>query len=337
MRLSGVSLSRLRCREKMGERLVSKARVRPKSPRSQKARGHLPSGQLARKIRRLEISATALAQSELGGHYQSVFKGQGMELSDVREYFPGDDVRAIDWSVSARMGKPHVKLFEEERDKELVLMVDVSASMLFGTQILNKREVAAELAAVLAFSALHQGDSVGLILFSDKVEIFVPPRKGRQHLLRILREIYTFDAKLRKTRLSVATDLLFSACRRRAIGIVLSDFQCADWEHALARSVVRNEVVSVVISDPFEMQMPNVGLAFFQDLETGEYFEFDTGGPEAMLYRRDCELARQDLRTSMKKMTASYVEVDTGSSPIDALLAYFRKRALQRRRGGRRI
>ncbi|MBL4632879.1 MAG: DUF58 domain-containing protein [Kofleriaceae bacterium] len=321
----------------MGERLVSEAGVRPKNRRNQKTRDHLPSGQLARKIRRLEISATALAQSELGGHYHSIFKGQGMEFCDVREYFPGDDVRAIDWSVSARMGKPHVKLFEEERDVELVLMVDVSASMLFGTQRLNKREVAAEIAAVLAFSALFQGDSVGLILFSDKVELFVPPRKGRQHLLRILREIYTFDAKLHNTRLSVATDLLSSICRRRAIGVILSDFQCADWEDALARSVVRHEIVSVLISDPFEMQIPDLGLACFQDLETGEYFEFDTRGPEAILYRQECEFARQELRTALKKMAASYVEVDTGSGHVDALLAYFRKRALQRRRGGRRI
>lgn len=290
------------------------------------------SKELVRKIRRLEISANALAQSELGGHYHSLFRGQGMEVSDLREYFPGDDVRAIDWNVSARMGRTHVKLFEEEREKQLVLMVDISGSVFFGTQKANKREVAAEIAAILAFSAHSQGDSVGLVLFSDRVELYVPPRKGRTHVLRILREIYAFTGESLGSDLSPATELMMSVCRRRAIGVLISDFVCEDWERALRKVSRRHEIISVVVSDPFEGKLPSLGLVTFRDAETGEQCVFDTSGPEARTYRESYALRVQSRGNTMRKMGADFVELSTEGNHVDIVLKFFRARALARRR-----
>lgn len=287
--------------------------------------------EVVRKIRRLEIGSAALAQGPLVGQYRSMFKGQGMAFSEVREYFAGDDVRAIDWNVSARFGKPHIKLFEEERDTTMMLMVDISASMYFGTQELSKRELVAEVAAVFAFAAMSQGDSVGLILFSDQVELFVPPKRSRNHVLRILAELYTFECQSKNTQIAVATELLMATCSRRALGILMSDFLCEDWQTPLRRAARKHDTISVVVSDLFEENLPNVGIAHFLDAESGQVTEFDTGGPEARVYRQAVARRANERRSSMRKIRTDFVELQTDGRHLATILGHFRRRVQRRR------
>jgi len=292
------------------------------------------SREVIRKIRRVEISARALVQGELVGHYRSLFKGEGVAFSELREYLAGDDVRAIDWNVSARMGKTHIKLFEEERDTVLMLMVDLSASMYFGTRGVSKRELVADIAAILAFSALSQGDSVGLILFSDQIELYLPPKRERNHVLRILRELYSFEPKSSGTRISSAIKFLLATTPRRGIGILVSDFLCEDWQQSLQRASRRHDMISVIVSGPFEVELPDVGIACFRDMESGMILEFDTGGPEAALYCQAIARKANERRTSMQRMRAEFVELQGDSKHVDVLLRYFRNRAQRRRKWG---
>ena len=232
--------------------------------------------EILKKIRRIELRTRRLVNTSFAGQYHSVFKGRGMNFEEVREYSPGDEIRSIDWNVTARMNAPFVKKYTEERELTVMLLVDVSASGNFGSVELSKRELAAEVAAILAFSAIYNNDKVGLILFSDSVELFIPPKKGRLHTLRLIREMLYFEPKGRGTNLAAALDYLNKVVSRRAVIFVVSDFIAPDYTKALTVAGRRHDVVALPVIDPGEEQLPDVGLITFEDAETGEQIEINT-------------------------------------------------------------
>jgi uncharacterized protein (DUF58 family) len=231
------------------------------------------------KIRRIQIRTRAILESGIGGSYHAVFKGRGMEFAEVREYQAGDDARIIDWNVTARMGAPYVKKFVEERDLTLLLLVDVSGSQAFGSRFLLKRDYAAELAAVLAFSAVANHDRVGVVLFSDRIEAHVPPGRGRDHALRIVRDLLALSPAGRGTDLAGALRFAHRVMKRRGIVAVLSDFQAQGYERALGILRRRHDVIALQLSDPRESELPAVGLMALLDPETGERMVVDTSDP----------------------------------------------------------
>src|SRR5947208_13384178 len=232
--------------------------------------------EILKKIRALEIKTKGLVQTIFAGDYHSVFKGRGMNFEDVREYQPGDEIRAIDWNVTARLGTAFVKKFTEERELTVVLVVDVSASGNFGSVSQSKRELAAEVACLLAFSAIRNNDKVGLILFTDQVELFIPPKKGRSHTLRLIREILFFQPQSRGTEPALALDYLNNIVTRRAVVFFISDFQAPDFSQALAVSGRRHDFVAIHIHDERERALPNVGIITLEDAETGDQVEINT-------------------------------------------------------------
>src|SRR5438128_371207 len=232
--------------------------------------------EILKKIRGLEIKTRALVETAFAGDYHSVFKGRGMNFEEVREYQPGDEIRAIDWNVTARLGSPFVKKFTEERELTVMLIVDVSASGNFGSTSQSKRELAAEVACLLAFSAIRNNDKVGLLLFSDKVELFIPPKKGRSHTLRLIREILFFEPENRGTNPALALDYLNKIVTRRAVVFFISDFQASDFSKALAVTGRRHDFIAIQIQDEREMAFPNVGIITLEDAETGEQIEINT-------------------------------------------------------------
>lgn len=284
------------------------------------------SRELLEKIRKIEISTSRLVASQLAGHYQSVFKGRGMAFSEVREYLPGDDVRSIDWNVSARMSKTHVKLFVEERDRTVMLLVDMSASGLFGTQTQSKREVAAEIAAMVAFSAIVNDDRVGLIVFTDQVELYLPPKKGKKHVLRVIREILSYRPSSRKTDLGVGLEYLSKVTHRRTVSFLVSDFLANKWQAPVRMASRRHDLVPVVIADPLEQKLPKVGLVVFQDIESGELVEFDTSGPEAEEYRENVAARKLEREQCFRRLKLDSVHVQTDKPYVDALVTFFRRR-----------
>src|SRR6266567_2686935 len=231
---------------------------------------------ILRKIRALEIKTKVLVESAFAGDYHSIFKGRGMNFEDVREYQPGDEIRAIDWNVTARLGNAFVKKFTEERELTVMLVVDVSASGNFGSTTQSKRELAAEVACLLAFSAIRNNDKVGLILFTDRVELFIPPKKGRSHTLRLIREILFFEPKGRGTDPALALDYLNKIVTRRAVVFFISDFQAPDFSRALAVSGRRHDFIAIHIQDEREKVLPSIGIITLEDAESGEQIEVNT-------------------------------------------------------------
>lgn len=283
--------------------------------------------ELLRKIRKIEITTNRLVNSQLAGQYNSVFKGRGMAFEEVRPYSPGDDVRVIDWNVSARMNEPYIKRFAEERDRTVMLLVDMSASGLFGSRTLSKRGVAAEIAALVAFSAIKNNDRVGLIIFTDQVELFVPAKKGKRHVLRVIREILGFEPRSTRTDLASGLEYLRKVSKRRSVAFLVSDFIAEGWERSLRLAARRHDLVPVVIEDPMEEQIPKLGLVTFEDLETGELFEFDSSGPEAKEYREhiaELAIARDKY---LRRLRLDVVNVRTDRPYVDALVEFFRTRA----------
>src|SRR5712671_4226664 len=234
------------------------------------------TAEILKKIRTLEIKTRGLVETAFAGDYHSVFKGRGMNFEDVREYQPGDEIRSIDWNVTARMGNAFVKKFTEERELTVMLIVDVSASGNFGSTTQSKRELAAEVACLLAFSAIRNNDKVGLLLFTDQVELFIPPKKGRSHTLRLIREILFFEPKGRGTDPALALDYLNKIVTRRAVVFFISDFQAPDFSHALAVSGRRHDFIAIYIRDEREWALPNIGIITLEDAETGEQIEINT-------------------------------------------------------------
>src|SRR5947207_4601859 len=236
----------------------------------------MDAAEILKKIRTLEIKTRGLVETAFAGDYHSVFKGRGMNFEDVREYQPGDEVRAIDWNVTARMGNAFVKKFTEERELTVMLVVDVSASGDFGSMHLSKRELAAEVACLFAFSAIRNNDKVGLILFSDHVELFIPPKKGRLHTLRLIREILYFEPQGRGTQPAVALNYMNQVLHRRSVVFLISDFQTPDFSRELSVTSRRHDLIAIPIVDPREEELPDVGLLTLEDAETGEQIEIDT-------------------------------------------------------------
>jgi uncharacterized protein (DUF58 family) len=289
--------------------------------------------EVIRQIRRLQLKARRAVEDLLGGEYHSVFKGTGIAFEDVREYQPGDDIRTIDWNVSARMGHPFVKRFVEERELTVVLVVDCSASQQFGTRLQQKREVAAELAAVIAFSAISNNDKVGLLQLTDRVERFVPPRKGIRHVLRLIRDILFFQPKHRGTCLREGLDYLNRVLHRRTIVFLLSDFLDRDFERSLKRSGRRHDLIAVRISDPREEELPPVGLIDLEDAETGERLLLDTGSRTVRdAYARAARERRDALRQLTRSAGIDLVEVATDGTHLDALIRFFKLRERRLRR-----
>ncbi len=281
-----------------------------------------------RKIRRIQIRTRTILESGIGGAYHAVFKGRGMEFAEVREYAPGDEVRTIDWNVTARMGAPYVKKFVEERDLTLLLVVDVSGSQQFGSQYLLKRDYAAELAAVLAFSAVANHDRVGAVLFSDRVEGYVPPARGRDHALRIVRDLLAREPKGRGTDLAGALRFAQRVLRRRGIVAVISDFQAAGWERAIGVLRRRHDVVALHIADPREDEVEAAGLVAFVDPETGARVVADTARPEVRrALRAPGFAAAQDV---FKKTRVDALALSTGASYDRPLQGFFKARERRR-------
>jgi uncharacterized protein (DUF58 family) len=289
--------------------------------------------EVVNQIRRLQLRARRAVEDMLGGEYHSVFKGVGMAFEEVREYQPGDDIRAIDWNVTARMGHPFIKRYIEERELTVILLVDCSGSQQFGTQMQQKREVAAEIAALLAFCAIANNDKVGLIAFTDHVERFVPPRKGTSHALRVIRDILFFQPANRGTSIKQALDFLNRVQRRRAIVFLLSDFIDRDFEKVLQRTGRRHDLTAVHIADPREETLPAVGLLEVEDAETGRRLVVDTasaalrsGLAEAARHRREA------IRQTSRSARVDLIEVSTDGGHLDALVHFFEQREKRLRR-----
>lgn len=289
--------------------------------------------EILRQIRRLQLRARRAVENLLGGEYHSVFKGAGIAFEEVREYQPGDDIRTIDWNVTARMGHPFVKRFIEERELTVLLVVDCSGSQFFGTQLQQKKEVAAELAAVLAFSAASNNDRVGLIQFTDRVEHFVPPRKGIRHILRLIRDVLFFQPQHRGTSLREALDYLNRVVRRRVIVFFMSDFLGNDHEKAFKRAGRRHDLVAVRITDPREEKLPAVGLLELEDGETGRRLIVDTRSPAVRNQFAERAIQRREaIRTLCRAAGSDLIEVSTDGGHLDALLRFFRLREHRSRR-----
>ncbi|MFV0337505.1 MAG: DUF58 domain-containing protein [Chthoniobacterales bacterium] len=247
---------------------------------------------ILQKIRRLELKTRRLVNASFAGQYHSVFKGRGMNFEEVREYAIGDEIRSIDWNVTARMNEPYVKRFTEEREMTVLLLVDVSASGNYGSISQSKREFAAEVAAILAFSAIQNGDKVGLLLFSDQVELFIPPKKGRQHILRLIRDMIYFEPKGRGTDINIALEYANRLIRRQALFFMISDFQAEDFSKPLTVSSRKHDVVALPITDPCEEELPDVGLVTFEDGETGQQIEINTSNKHLQETYRELEAQR---------------------------------------------
>ncbi len=289
--------------------------------------------EVIRQIRRLQLKARRAVEDLLGGEYHSVFKGTGIAFEEVREYQPGDDIRAIDWNVTARMGHPFIKRFIEERELTVMLLVDCSGSHEFGTRLHQKRVVAAELAAVLAFSAIANNDKVGLVAFTDRVERFVPPRKGTRHVLRLIRDVLFFQPKHRGTSLQQALDYLNKVVHRRVIVFLLSDFLDKGYEKTLKRTGRRHDLVAVRIADPREEELPAVGLLELEDAETGERLLLDTNSREVRAAYAEAGRARRAaLRELTRSARVDLVDVTTDGSHLDSLIRFFRLRERRLRR-----
>ncbi len=282
---------------------------------------------ILKKIRALEIKTKGLVQPSFAGDYHSVFKGRGMNFEEVREYQPGDEIRAIDWNVTARLGTAFVKKFTEERELTVVLVVDVSASGNFGSAAQSKRELAAEVASLLAFSAIRNNDRVGLLLFTDRVELFIPPKKGRSHTLRIIREILFFEPAGRGTAPALALDYLNKVVTRRAVVFFVSDFQASDFSRELSVSGRRHDFIAVHIEDERETVLPNIGIITLEDAETGEQIEINTGDRTTRdRFNALAESNRAQLNRTLRRHNIDAISLRTGEDYLPALRAFFKQR-----------
>ena len=291
------------------------------------------------RMRKLEIRTRRLVNNTLAGEYHSVFKGRGMDFDDVREYVPGDEVRTIDWNVTARAGRPFVKKFTEERELTILLLVDVSASGNFGSAAMSKRELAAELASVLAFSAIRNSDKVGLILYTNQIEQYIPPKKGRRHVLRVVREILFHQPRGRGTDTVKALDFANHILRRRAIAFLISDFQASgdpdkaleDLRRAMRQTNRRHDLVALHIEDGREKSLPDVGVLAMEDAETGEVVELNTANPDVRArFAQEANDRTQRLVRGFRGEAIDTLELDTAVPYMPALQHFFKTRERRR-------
>ncbi|MBI5775378.1 MAG: DUF58 domain-containing protein [Verrucomicrobia bacterium] len=304
--------------------------------------------EILKKIRQIEIRTNRLVTETLSGQYHSVFKGQGMNFDEVREYQPGDEVRSIDWNVTARMNHPFVKKFVEERELTVILLVDLSGSGLFGSGAQSKRELAAEIASVLAFSAIRNNDKVGLVLYTDGIEKFIPPRKGRRHVLRVIREILFFEPRRHGTNLRQALDFLRRVTAHRAVAVILSDFIAfggtaepapgesipLDTQAALRQANRRHDLVAVHLTDRYEMALPALGRLILKDAETGEVVEVNTGDERTRRQFADRQSRfRADVEKVFRSLRIDSIPLRTDQPYAAALGRFFETREKRRRHG----
>jgi uncharacterized protein (DUF58 family) len=289
--------------------------------------------ELLKALRKIEITTNRLATEQLSGNYTSFFKGQGLAFREVRQYQMGDDVRSIDWNVSARMSDTYVKVFVEEREMTVMLVVDLSRSQEFGTKKSSKARLAAEVAALCAFSAIKHNDRVGLILSTDQIEKLVPPKKGQKHVMRVVREILGAKPERTGTDLKVALETLHHVARRRSVAFVLSDFFASGYERALSLAAARHDVIPVMLVDPRDDRLPDVGLASFEDLETGDSVVVDTSSPEVRAhYAQQVSRQRAEQVRVFRKLGLDHVVVRTDEPYITPLRDLFARRARRARR-----
>jgi uncharacterized protein (DUF58 family) len=287
--------------------------------------------ELAKKIRYIQIFTSKAVNDSLAGEYESLFKGRGMEFQEVREYQVGDDIRTIDWNVTARAGHPYVKLFKEERELTVMFLVDLSASGAFGSTRQIKNEAAAEICALLAFSAIKNNDKVGLIVFTDQIEMFIPPQKGTTHVLRLIRDLLNFKPRQTKTDLEAGMDYLGRVLHKKSVVFLVSDFQGEGYEKQLRILGKRHDLIAVSITDPREITMPDVGLIELEDAETGETVIIDTGSAS---FRKGYEQLGQSRLEAIKKLFRStdidHIDIRTGQDYVFDLVKFFRNRERRR-------
>jgi uncharacterized protein (DUF58 family) len=301
-------------------------------PGERKRSSPLPP-ELLKQLRGIEIRTQRLANEQLAGTYSSVFKGQGLSFREVRAYMPGDDVRWIDWNVSARMNDAFVKVFVEEREMTVMLVVDLSQSEQWGTVRASKARVAAEISALCAFTAIKNNDRVGLVLATDVVEKLVPPKKGDKHVVRVIREILGYKPKYPGTNLKLALETLSKVAKRRSVAFVISDFFATGFERALSLASAKHDVIPVMLVDPRDEELPDVGLAAFEDLETGEEVVVDTGSAAVRdHYKKTMRALRRDREKLFAKLPLDHVVVRTDGNFVTPLRNLFAKRARRMRR-----
>jgi uncharacterized protein (DUF58 family) len=284
--------------------------------------------EIIRKVRRIEIRTKKLVNDVFSGEYHSIFKGRGMEFEEVREYQPGDDIRIIDWNVTARYGYPFVKKFTEERELTVMLLVDASSSGEFGTAQRMKGEIAAELCSVLAFSAIKNNDRVGMIIFTDKIEKYIPPKKGSSHVLRLIREVLYFKPEDQRTDINCALEFLGRIIKRRCVVFLVSDFLNAGFEKMLSIANKRHDVIAIKIVDPREIELPNVGFIELEDTETGEEILIDTKDPEVRKNFKEYATKEQtNLDMTFHSIDLDNIQILTDRSYVEPLMAFFKARA----------
>lgn len=285
------------------------------------------SKEIFKKVRKLEIQTKGLVNNLFGGEYTSAFKGRGMTFSEVRPYQYGDDIRQIDWNVTARSGDPYIKVFEEEREQTLMLLVDVSPSNFFGSEGQRKIDLATELAAVLAFSAIKNNDKVGLLLFTDRVEKIVHPRKGRTHVLRLIRELYSYEPSGKQTDINIALEYTNRLLNRRSIVILVSDLQAPDFQKQLRITHQKHDLVSVTIQDRFENELPDLGIIPYYDAEIGRYELVDTSSPKVRAaFGERRKLRRENMSQLFRKFGIDSIDLHTNRSYVEPLMNFFKRR-----------
>ena len=282
---------------------------------------------ILQKVKRIEIKTRGLVNDLFGGEYHSIFKGRGMTFSEVREYDPGDDIRLIDWNVTARTGSPFVKVFEEERELTVFLLVDISASGEFGTGSQLKKDFSAEIASVLGFSAIKNNDKVGLILFSNSVEKYIMPKKGKSHVLRVIRELLYTNPLNSKTSISSALDYLLKVAKRKCVVFLISDFLDGSYFSSLKVVNKKHDLIAVQIVDPAELEFPDLGLIKVEDPETEEMFWIDTSSKKLMSQlKKEIAIKQATFRKQMRKSGIDLVSISTDQDFVDPLLSFFKSR-----------
>ncbi len=283
--------------------------------------------ELLQKIRKIEIKSRGLTRQIFAGEYHSAFKGKGMAFSEVREYQYGDPIKDIDWHVTARFNHPYVKVFEEERELTVMLLVDVSGSKKFGTHKMLKQELATEISAILSFSAIQNNDKIGVILFSDKIEKFIPPKKGRKHILRIILELLNFEPESKRTDVGEALKYLTNALKKRCTAFIISDFISSDFSEALKIAANKHDLAALRLYDKFEKDLPNIGLAYFHDEETGEYKWIDTSIKKVRYnYGEWWEQKHKKNAEIFNKSKVDWVDVRTDQDYVKPLVGLFKNR-----------
>ena len=289
------------------------------------------SKELIKKIKKIHIKSGRLVNTLMVGQYRSVFRGSGIEFEEVREYTPGDEIKSIDWKVSARLGRPYVKRYREERELIVMLLIDMSASFNFGTTRYLKKETAAEVAAILAFNAIRNNDKVGAILFTDQVEKYIPPKKGSSHVWRVIKEIFAFKPDGTGTDIGNALSYLGRVCRKRSVSFLISDFLSPEYFGRIKTVSKKHELIGVFVSDPGELALPRAGIVTLQDFETGDEYHLDAYDRKTARLFKDHKMKeyRHTLET-LKTVDVDCIEIDTAGSAAEALTKYFRLREMRK-------